>query len=392
MADMRPSIVVGAFSGRKSAEDAINALQKAGFQNDQIRQFSGKGTERSGLLGIKNIFTPERMERGDVSRDLMDLGVASEDIPFYQQEYEAGHPLVSVSSTKRLPEATAILLNHNAYIPTTAHASSGRFSQMQREPQAGTGQEQVQTFSSQDRTRIVPGPEPFDGPERMRTTSGQERARIVPGSEPFDGPERTRAISSQERARTVPSPESFEVPERTYRATSQERTRTVPGPEPFDVAERTRTATGQEQPFERLQEEQHMRLHAEQIRAYKQSMQVGEVILRKEVVTDQQTIDVPVYHEEIVIERRPITGELSAADQRLGEGQTIRIPVSEDRVNLTKQVVATSDVVVGKRERQEVRHYSDTVKHEEAHWEQKGDARIIWERGTEPPPPAQYGL
>lgn len=338
MADLRSSIVVGAFSNRRQADEAINALQRAGFQNDQIRQFAGKGADHGPLAGIKNIFSSERMTHGDLSRDLTDLGVAPEDIPFYQEEYEAGHPLVSVASTKRLPEATAVLLNNNAYIPTATHASAGRM--MQRDTRADTGLEQSRVVSAQEPPRIVPVQEP---------------PRTLPAQEPL------RARPVQEPLRSMPVQES------------QRRSM-------------------QESSYEDLQEAQHMRLHAEQIRAYKQPTQVGEVILRKEVVTDQQTIDVPVRREEIVIERRSIAGDVAASAEQLGEHQTIRIPVSEDRVNLTKQIVATGEIVVGKRERQEVRHFSDIVQREEAHWEQKGDAHIIWEKGTEPSSPTQRSL
>jgi uncharacterized protein (TIGR02271 family) len=367
MADVRPSIVVGAFSNRKQADEAISALQKAGFRNDQIRQFTGtgKGTEHGPLTGIKNIFSPERMARGDITRDLMDLGVTPEDTPFYQQEYEAGHPLVSVSSTKRLPEAAAVLLNNNAYVPAGTHTGAGRSAQ--RDTQTIAGQEQSRTIPVQERTRTVSGQEQLGtipAQERTRTVSGQEQSRTISDQE------RTRTVSDQERARII---------------SDQERARAIPG------QERTRTISDQEA-YENLQKEQHMRLHAEQIQAYKQPTQVGEVILRKEVVTDQQTIDVPVSHEEVVIERRSITGEAAATEEQLGDGQVIRIPVSEDRVNLTKRIVTTGEVVVGKREREEIQHFSDTVQHEEAHWEQKGDAHIIWEKGPEQPPPTQRGL
>ena len=287
MADVRQPLVVGAFSNRKQADDAIIALQKAGFQNDQLRQFAGRGSGGT-LTGIKGIFSSERMARGDVTRDLIDMGVTPEDTPFYQQEYEAGHPLVSVSSNKRLPEATAILLNHDAYVPTAARAGGGRMAQK----------------------------------------------------------------------------DTREMKETPYVA-------------------------GQEQ-YGHLHDEQHMRLHAEQLQAFKQPAQVGEVILRKELVTEQQTIDVPISHEEVVIERRPLAAE-AAGDELIGENQTIHIPVSEERVNVTKHVVTTGEVVVGKRDRQEVQHFSDTIQHEEARWEQKGDAHIVWEKGTEPPP-AQRGL
>src|SRR5258708_24810400 len=115
MADVRQSIVVGAFNNRSQADEAITALQKSGFQNDQIRQFAGKGSGGP-LTGIKGIFSSERMARGDVTCDLMDMGIAPEDTHFYQQEYEAGHPLVSVASSKRLQEAANILASHGGYI------------------------------------------------------------------------------------------------------------------------------------------------------------------------------------------------------------------------------------------------------------------------------------
>ncbi|MGH2482155.1 MAG: YsnF/AvaK domain-containing protein, partial [Ktedonobacteraceae bacterium] len=218
--------------------------------------------------------------------------------------------LVSVATSKRLPEATAILLNHDAYVPTAARASSGRMAQ-----------------------------------KEASYTPGQKEASYTPGQK-----------------------------EATYAAGQKEAL----------------YAGEQGQPG-RLQDEQRMRLHAEQIQAFKQPTQVGEVILRKEVVTEQQTIDVPVSREEVVIERRSITGDVAASGEKLGENQTIRIPVNEERVDVTKRVITTGEVVVGKRERQEVQHFSDKVQHEEARWEQKGDAHIIWEKGTEQPP-TQRGL
>lgn len=302
MADARQSIIVGAFSTRKQADDAIIALQKAGFPNDQIRHFAGRG-ERSSLSGIKGIFSSERMARGDVTRDLMDLGIASEDVPFYHQEYEAGHPLVSVAGGRRQQEATSILINHGAYVP---------------QAQRGTT-------------------------ERTSSSTIAQKGAV----------ERTSSS-----------------------AVTQKPTRSIPAQEQYG----------------NLRDEQHMRLHAEQIQAYKQPAQVGEVVLHKEVVTEQQTIDVPVSREEVVIERRVLANETPATGELMGEDQTIRIPVNEERVNVTKRVVTTGEVVVGKRDHQEIQHFSDTVQREEAHWEQKGDAHIIWEQGTEQPPAQQSGL
>src|SRR5258708_8121822 len=110
-------------------------------------------------------------------------------------------------------------------------------------------------------------------------------------------------------------------------------------------------------------QEQHMRLHAEHLRASKQPTQLGEVILRKEIVSEQEALDVPIVHEEVVIERRTLAEDALAANERMADGQVIRIPVSGEQVNLTKEIVTTGQVIVGKREVQETRHFSETCQH-----------------------------
>lgn len=135
-------------------------------------------------------------------------------------------------------------------------------------------------------------------------------------------------------------------------------------------------------------EAQKMRLHAEQLKAYKQPEQTGEVNVRKEVVSEQQTLNVPVTREEVVVERRSLAGDAAAAEEQIGEGETIRIPVSEEKVNVTKEAMATGEVDISKREVQENRQFSDTVRHEEAHIEKEGDIPII-DAGANQPPPDQ---
>ncbi len=49
----------------------------------------------------------------------------------------------------------------------------------------------------------------------------------------------------------------------------------------------------------------NVRLREEQLQVNKQPVQTGEVGIRKEVVTEQKTVNVPVSHEEVVVERRP---------------------------------------------------------------------------------------
>ena len=122
------------------------------------------------------------------------------------------------------------------------------------------------------------------------------------------------------------------------------------------------------------EEAQPIQLREERLQATTERVQTGEVDLRKEVVTEQQTLDVPVTHEEVYIERRAGSGQVS--DTSIGECEAIRVPVSAEQVNVAKQTVQTGEVSVGKRAVQETQQVTDTVRHEEARIERKGDANI----------------
>lgn len=119
---------------------------------------------------------------------------------------------------------------------------------------------------------------------------------------------------------------------------------------------------------------QTVRVHEEKLRANKQPVNTGEVRVHKEVVTENQTLNVPVTREEVVIERRPVHGQASTSDIRAGE--EIRIPVKEERVNIEKQAVVTEEVTVGKRQVTENQEVSGTVRKEKVHVEEKGDVNV----------------
>ena len=127
------------------------------------------------------------------------------------------------------------------------------------------------------------------------------------------------------------------------------------------------------------EEAQKIQLKEERLQATKEQVQTGEVGLRKEVVTEQKTMDVPVTHEEVYIERRAGSGQPS--DTPIGEGETYRVPVSAEQVNVTKQTVATGEVAVGKRQVQETQQVSDTVRREEARLEREGHVNV---QGNDP--------
>lgn len=116
----------------------------------------------------------------------------------------------------------------------------------------------------------------------------------------------------------------------------------------------------------KMDEKERIRLHEEQLRVDKERVKTGEVNVRKNVVTENKTIEVPVTHEEIVIERRPVNEHVTGdRDAIKAQGETIRIPITEERVHVTKDQVVTEEVVIGKKEVQGKQVVSDEVRREE---------------------------
>jgi uncharacterized protein (TIGR02271 family) len=120
-----------------------------------------------------------------------------------------------------------------------------------------------------------------------------------------------------------------------------------------------RTATGTD-----LSGGDRIQLLSERLRINKQRVATGEARIRKEVITENQTVQVPVQREELVVERMPASGDVSARGP-VGTSSEVRVPLSEERVTVDKQPVVREEVRVGKKSVQEVRNVSDSVRHEE---------------------------
>jgi uncharacterized protein (TIGR02271 family) len=129
-----------------------------------------------------------------------------------------------------------------------------------------------------------------------------------------------------------------------------------------------------------------IQLREEELQAHKQLVEAGEVRVRKEVVTEYKTIEVPVQREEIVIERQAPTGApASASDLRPGE--EIRIPVREEQVTVEKRPVVKEEVTVGKRVVEDTEQVGGEMRKEEVRVERvecegDGDVPTAASRGT----------
>jgi uncharacterized protein (TIGR02271 family) len=109
---------------------------------------------------------------------------------------------------------------------------------------------------------------------------------------------------------------------------------------------------------------QRIQLLGEVLRVQKERINRGEVTLRKEVITENQTINVPVTREELVIERHAVEGSTPASGQ-IGEGSEVRIPLSEERPSVDKSTVVREEVSVGKRNVEDTRTVTENVSRED---------------------------
>jgi uncharacterized protein (TIGR02271 family) len=106
------------------------------------------------------------------------------------------------------------------------------------------------------------------------------------------------------------------------------------------------------------------------------SQSTREATITKTPVTETKTIEVPVTHEEISVERRPVSGtstSSAAADRPVESEQEIRVPLKQEQVQVTKQPYVKEEVAVKKKPVTETKTVSDQVISEEVRV--KGTAR-----------------
>jgi uncharacterized protein (TIGR02271 family) len=105
----------------------------------------------------------------------------------------------------------------------------------------------------------------------------------------------------------------------------------------------------------------------EQLKVGTQSREAGRARLRKHVVTEQQTVNVPVTREEVRIEREPITegnvGQAtSGADISEEEHEVV---LHEERPVVEKETVPVERVRLGTEKVTEQESVTETVRKEE---------------------------
>jgi uncharacterized protein (TIGR02271 family) len=93
-----------------------------------------------------------------------------------------------------------------------------------------------------------------------------------------------------------------------------------------------------------------MRLHEEELALGKQKVGAGEVGLKKHIETERVREEIPVTHEEVTVERRPLAGIPDPNARIAAEGEIIRVPLYKEEVIAQKQVVPKEEIVIRKQQ------------------------------------------
>ena len=100
----------------------------------------------------------------------------------------------------------------------------------------------------------------------------------------------------------------------------------------------------------------------EQLNVNKERVASGEARLRKYVVTDTESVEVPVEREEVRVERTPINAEDAKNYNGAisGDSEEASVTLHEERVNVNKETVPVEKINLKK----------DTVRDTETHTEE----------------------
>ncbi|MEF3121936.1 PRC and DUF2382 domain-containing protein [Kocuria flava] len=111
--------------------------------------------------------------------------------------------------------------------------------------------------------------------------------------------------------------------------------------------------------------------HEEQLHVGKERQETGRARLRKYVVTDHETVDVPVEREEVRVERTPLSGTEATAGT-IGE-EDVEVTLHEERPVVAKETVGVEKVGLEKESVRDTERVEADVRKEQVDVENDAD-------------------
>ncbi|MDP9357087.1 MAG: YsnF/AvaK domain-containing protein [Chloroflexota bacterium] len=102
----------------------------------------------------------------------------------------------------------------------------------------------------------------------------------------------------------------------------------------------------------------------EELTATTREREVGEVQVSKDVVAEEQVLEVPVTEERVRVQRRAVQGDATPDANAFQEG-TFEVPIRGEEVELQKHARVTEEVEIAKEAVQHTEQVGGTVRREE---------------------------
>jgi uncharacterized protein (TIGR02271 family) len=103
----------------------------------------------------------------------------------------------------------------------------------------------------------------------------------------------------------------------------------------------------------------------EELAAGTREREAGQVRVSKRVRTDRESVEVPTRHEEVSVERVPVSeGAAAATEAQIGEDE-VRVPLTEEEVVVEKRPVAKEEVRIRKDVVEDTEVVEEDVRKEE---------------------------
>jgi uncharacterized protein (TIGR02271 family) len=110
----------------------------------------------------------------------------------------------------------------------------------------------------------------------------------------------------------------------------------------------------------------------EELALGKRETRAGEVTVDKHVETEHVREDIPLRHEDVTIERRPVEGGMHG-NARIEGDDEIRIPVTREELVVEKRVVPKEEIIVKKQEHTETETVEADLRREQVDIRREGD-------------------
>jgi len=133
----------------------------------------------------------------------------------------------------------------------------------------------------------------------------------------------------------------------------------------YETAAGTATATTAATATATTAEDVRVPVREEELVAGKRQNEIGQVHIHKDVVEEQQTVNVPLQQERVTVERVPVSGEVSAADATDAfTERDIDVPVKGEEAVVDKRATVKEEVRLHKDAVTKPQQVSDTVRKE----------------------------